>query len=168
MIWNPDKKEEIDKIERIQRNFTSKISGLEGKNYHERLKMLKLYSLERRRERFLIINAWQQIEGKKENVLKLETGIVGRRRCLKSSTIPTNIGAKYRTIIQNATARQMERLFNALPYDLQNKKDISTDTFKKHLDLWLRNIPDTPKIDGYGVTVPAESNSIVDQCIVNR
>ena len=119
-------------------------------------------------ERFLFINAWQQIEGKKENVLKLETGVVGRRRCLKSSAIPTNIGAKYRSIIQNVTARQMERLFNALPYDLQNKKDISTDTFKKHLDLWLRNIPDTPRVDGYGMTVPAESNSIVDQCIVNR
>ena len=61
----------------------------------------------------------------------------------------------------------MERLFNALPYDLQNK-DISTDTFKKYLDLWLRNISDTPKIDGYGVTVPVESNSIVDQCIADR
>merc|ERR1712240_700596 len=79
------KKEEIDKIERIQRNFTIKIKGLEENNYHERLRILKLYSLERRRERFLIISAWQQIEGKKENVLKLETGKVGRRHCLKSS-----------------------------------------------------------------------------------
>merc|ERR1712025_1087588 len=66
IIWNPDKKEEIDKIERIQKNFTSKIKGLEEKNYHARLRILKLYSLERRRERFLIINAWQQIEGKKK------------------------------------------------------------------------------------------------------
>merc|ERR1711962_1703756 len=51
IIWTPDKKEEIDKIERIQRNFRSKIRGLEEKNYHERLRILKLYSLERRRER---------------------------------------------------------------------------------------------------------------------
>ena len=29
LIWNPHKKEEIDKIERIQQNFTSKIRGLE-------------------------------------------------------------------------------------------------------------------------------------------
>ena len=155
IIWNPDKKEEIDKIERIQRNFTSKIKGLEEKNYHERLRILKLYSLERRRERFLIINAWQQIEGKKENVLKLETGKVGRRRCLKSSIIPTIINDKYRTIIQNSTARQMERLFNALPYELQNITNVETDTFKKHLDDWLRTIPDTPKIDSYGASVPA-------------
>ena len=165
IIWNPDKKEEIDKIERIQKNFTSKIKGLEEKNYHERLRILKLYSLERRRERFLIINAWQQIEGKKENVLKLETGKVGRRRCLKSSIIPTSINDKYRTIIQNSTARQMERLFNALPYEIQNITNVETDTFKKHLDDWLRTIPDTPKIDSYGASVPAASNSIVDQCM---
>ena len=32
IIWSPaDKKEEIDKIERIQKNFTSKIKGLEEK-----------------------------------------------------------------------------------------------------------------------------------------
>ena len=37
IMCNTDKKKEIDKIERIQRNFTSKIKGLEGKNYHERL-----------------------------------------------------------------------------------------------------------------------------------
>merc|ERR1711962_403575 len=28
IIWNPDEKEEIDKIERIQRNFPSKLKGL--------------------------------------------------------------------------------------------------------------------------------------------
>ena len=64
------------------------------------------------------MSAWQQIEGKKENVLKLETGKVGRRCCLKSSTIPTAINDRYRTIIQNSTIRQMERLLNALPYEL--------------------------------------------------
>merc|ERR1711895_254295 len=78
LVWNLEKKEEIDKIERIQRNFTSRIRGLEGKNYHERLEILKLDSLERRREIFLIMKAWQQIEGKSENILKLETGKVGR------------------------------------------------------------------------------------------
>ena len=58
----------------------------------------------------------------------------------------------------------MERLLNALPYELQNLTDVETDTFKKHLDDWLRTISDTTKIDGYGAPVPAESNSTVDQC----
>ena len=59
----------------------------------------------------------------------------------------------------------MERLFNALPYELQNLTKVETDTLKKHLDNCLRTIPDTPKIDGYGASVPAASNSIVDQCM---
>ena len=131
MIWNPHKKEEIDKIERIQQNFTSKIKGLEQMDYHERLKKLGLYSLERRRERFLIISAWQQLEEVKEGVLKLKIGKEGRRRCIRSTTIPTTLGSRHRTVIHHSTARQMERLYNALPYGLQNIRDVKTDTFKR-------------------------------------
>merc|ERR1711889_9064 len=61
------------------------------------LRTFNTYSLERRRERFLIQNAWQQIEGKKENILGLETGKVGRRRCIRSTTIPTALSEKFRT-----------------------------------------------------------------------
>ena len=53
----------------LQKNFTSKIEGLEKLNYHQRLERLGMYSMERRRERYLIINAWQQIENVKENIL---------------------------------------------------------------------------------------------------
>ena len=58
-----------------------------------------MYSLERRRERFFIINAWQQIEGKKENILGLKTGNVGRQRCIRSATIPTALSEKFRAKI---------------------------------------------------------------------
>ena len=163
LVWTPHKREEIDKIEGIQRNFTSKIKGLEQMNYHERLKKLGLYSLERRRERFLIINAWQQLEGEKENVLKLKTGKEGRRRCLRSATIPTTLDGRYRTIIQHSTARKMERLYNSLPHRLQNIRKVKTNTFKLHLDRWLRDIPDTPKMGNYGASVGSETNSITDQ-----
>ena len=163
LVWNPHKREEIDKIEGVQRNFTSKIKGLEQLDYHGRLKKLGLYSLERRRERFLIINAWQQLEGEKENVLKLKTGKEGRRRCLRSATIPTTLDSRYRTIIQNSTSRTMERLYNSLPHKLQNIRNVRTDTFKTHLDRWLRSVPDTPRIGNYGASVSAETNSIKDQ-----
>ena len=127
LVWNPWKKEEIDKIERVQKNFTSKIEGIEKLNYHQRLKRLRMYSMERRRERYLIINAWQQIEKEKENILKLETGNNGDpeegkmgRRCIKSRAIPTTLSGGDRTAIHNSTARQMERLLNALPYKLNS------------------------------------------------
>ena len=40
---------------------------------------------------------------------------------------------------------------------------MKTATFKKTLDEWLRDIPDTPKIDDYGASVGTETNSIIDQ-----
>ncbi|CAL4122886.1 unnamed protein product, partial [Meganyctiphanes norvegica] len=36
----------------------------------------------------------------------------------------------------------------------------TTETFKRNLDEWLKNVPDTSKIDGYGESVAAESNKI--------
>ena len=54
----------------------------------------------------------------------------------------------------------MERLFNALPYEIQKITDEKLDTFKKLLDKWLKGIPYTPKIDENGVAVGAEKNSV--------
>ena len=85
-------------------------------DYHKILEVLKTYSLERKRERFFIINAWQKIEGKKENILGLETGRVERRRCIESAIIPTALSEKLRTKFLHSTARKMERLFNAISY----------------------------------------------------
>ena len=73
IVWSPNKQQFINKIEDIQRVFTRKIEGMEGLNYHERLRKLDMFSLERRRERYRIIYGWQQIEGIKENVMKLRT-----------------------------------------------------------------------------------------------
>ena len=64
----------MTKSKELKKKIISKIEGIEKLNYHQRLKRLRMYSMERRRERYLIINAWQQIEKEKENILKLETG----------------------------------------------------------------------------------------------
>ena len=68
-----------------------------------------------------------------------------------------------RTAIHNSTARQMERLFNVLPYKLQTVTGVKTETFKRKLDEWLSTIPDTPRIDDYGASVGVSTNSLVDQ-----
>ncbi|CAL4257066.1 unnamed protein product, partial [Meganyctiphanes norvegica] len=85
LVWSPWHQNEINKLERIQKNFTSKIYGLDQLDYHQRLKKLNLYSLERRRERYLIINVWQQIEGLTENVLGLKARRLGRSRRIVSA-----------------------------------------------------------------------------------
>ena len=59
VIWSPSANNEnqngINMIERIQQAFTKKIEGLENLDYHQRLKECNLYSMERRRERYMII-----------------------------------------------------------------------------------------------------------------
>ena len=40
IVWSPREQQYISKIEDIQRIFTSKIDGMEGLNYHQRLKMV--------------------------------------------------------------------------------------------------------------------------------
>ncbi|CAL4078860.1 unnamed protein product, partial [Meganyctiphanes norvegica] len=110
----------------------------------------------------------QQIEGITENVLGLKARRMGRSRRIISTKIPLGVNGKRikerdRTLIHNSTAKKMERIFNALPQDIRNLTGVETDNFKRLLDKWLLNVPDTPRIDDYGVTVAAESNSIFHQ-----
>ena len=53
----------ITKLENVQRHFTSKITGMEGKDYWDRIKDLGLYSQERRRERYQMISIWEISQG---------------------------------------------------------------------------------------------------------
>ena len=57
----------------------------------------------------------------------------------------------------------MERSFNAIPSEIRNIEEKNVETFKKHLDKWLRTVPDTPMIDDYGGRVTVDSNSIIAQ-----
>ena len=62
VVWSPVDQGGINEVEKIQQAFTKKIEGMEELDYHQRLKECGLYSLERRRERYMIINGWQQLE----------------------------------------------------------------------------------------------------------
>ena len=58
-LWNPSLVAEMLKLERIQRIFTSKVEGCRELTYWERLKYLRIQSLQRRRERYVIIHTWK-------------------------------------------------------------------------------------------------------------
>ena len=57
-LWNPWKANDIQAIEAIQRTCTYEITEVQHLNYWERLHELKLYSRQRRRERYIIIYIW--------------------------------------------------------------------------------------------------------------
>ena len=60
-LWSPHLVKHIDQLEKIQRSFTKHISGMQSLEYSERLVSLKLYSLQRGRERYCIIYVWKII-----------------------------------------------------------------------------------------------------------
>ena len=94
IVWSPSLQGDINKVERIQKSFTARIEGMENKNYHERLKELKMYSLERRRERYMIIYAWEMVEGRRENILNLRTRKIGRTRRMIQDKIPWAVNGR--------------------------------------------------------------------------
>ena len=140
---------------------------MEGMNYWERLKECKLYSIQRRNERFKILYMYKSMAGmvpslgmnmkycpRKGNMFILPklTGTVVRIKTLKDKSLPY-VGAK---------------LFNSLPQCLRNMEFSKEGfpVFKCVLDMFLQCIPDCPCLPGYVShnldlnTSP--SNSIID------
>ena len=67
-LWAPTTIGQIRKVEKVQRNFTSKIIECRGMTYWERLNFLNLYSLERRRDRYKVTYVWKIISNLAPNV----------------------------------------------------------------------------------------------------
>ena len=61
-LWSPHLVGDWNKLEAIQRRFTSKIRDTRELNYWSHLKYLKQYSMQRRVERYKIIYCWKIIE----------------------------------------------------------------------------------------------------------
>jgi len=143
---------------------------MEKLDYHQRLKECGLYSLERRRERYMIIYGWQQLENIKENVLELKVSNRSKTRRIQLGDIKTyledgtRINPSVKTQILNSPARKIERLFSCMPSYLRDITGKSTEFFKRKLDDWLMKVvSDEPKLSVYAGRTSALSNSITDQ-----
>ena len=162
-LWSPHLINEIQQIEQIQRVFTRRLIGSEH-SYWERLKILNLYSLQRRRERYIIIYTWKILEGIVPNpnnqIVHINNGYRGRR-CIRSQ-LP-NTKASMKTILDNSFIHYGPKLFNCLPKNIRNLTRCCTETFKHNLDKYLRTLKDEPPIANSPSQRSASSNSIPDQ-----
>ena len=73
----------IDMLDDTQRSFTRNINGMEGLDYAQRLKKLKMYSIQRRHERYKILYVYKIKEKLVPNVTQSH-GLYfeyGRRGC---------------------------------------------------------------------------------------
>jgi len=156
-VWFPTTKEEICALESVQRSFTSKIVSLRGLTYWERLQKLRLMSVQRRRERYILIHMWKIYTGTAPNDLNIQFHINDRTgpKCIvpKISTQSSKIN----TLRFNFFASMGPRLFNSLPKAVTDCS--SPASFKHTLDDYIMSLPDTPPTPGY---VAANNNSILD------
>ena len=150
-LWAPYKRKDLEKIEGIQRTFTSKINGLSNLRYHDRLKELNMYSIQRRFERFIIICVWKIIEGKTVNMnnqIRTTYNARSGRKCFVP--LPKlGGGLAMQTKLYNSFAIRGPRLFNRMPPEIRNFSNSSTLRFKRLLDKYLQQVLDVPIITGY-------------------
>ncbi|KAL5256922.1 hypothetical protein ACHWQZ_G012005 [Mnemiopsis leidyi] len=159
-LWSPTKITDIQLIETVQRQFTRRIHGLGDMNYWDRLKELKLKSLQRRRERYSIIHIWKLLHGVCPNDIKMEFKEhphLGFKVLLPTLNRQSSNAAK--TCYDNSFAVRAGRLWNTLPKDVNTKKTL--ESFKAALEVFLETIPDMPPTPGYSTP---NSNSIIDWC----
>ena len=152
VAWSPDALEQVRKLESVQRYFTSKIRDISHLDYWERLKILGLYSLERRRERYAIIYTMKILKGLVPNFsddsYKLKT-YINQRSGLKCIIPAIRIGSsdRLKAMKDGTFAVKGPNLFNCIPKALRDTT-LSINSFKAKLDIWLKGVPDTPKLLG--------------------
>ena len=161
-LWAPHKAGEINRIEALFRSYTHRIPAISHLNYWERLSALKLYSQERRLERYRVIYTWKTIEGITPSVGITTCNSPRLGRFCKVPTLGRHSTGKIRTLRQNSPTVRGPQLFNSLPPDIRNITGCATNIFKNKLDRYLSQIPDKPRTPGY--PMQAESNSIVHMC----
>ena len=163
-LWNPAKKGDIQRLEMVQRSFLRKIKGIRHLNYWEQLKIMRLYSQQRRRERYLIVYLWKILENQAPNpaphLIKSHPNPRLGRRC-DIPPMATRQGHFHR-IREASIFVHGQRLFNVIPMHIRNISECRVDTFKASLDKWLAGVPDEPQIQGYTQCRRAPSNSLVD------
>ena len=153
-IWNPFLKSHIVQVENIQRSFTSRIEGMNEFNYWERLSKLNLESLQRRREKHLIINVWKIKNNVIPNNFKLSFREAKHTGAIKAVLNPLpRIKGRILTLYEQSFISNSAKLWNILPSDLTRIS--SLNSFKVNLNKFLQDIPDEPPIPGY----PFQSNN---------
>lgn len=145
----------------MSRNFTAQISGLETSDYWERLQILKLYSQERRRERYRIIFVWKVLQGLVQGYPISSRQSPRRGRLVDVAKFCSSAPAVVRKARESSLSVHGARLFNLLPRHIRDISTGTTDQFKRELDSWLESIPDQPTIQGRQRA--ATTNSILDQ-----
>ena len=155
--WNPSKVEDIMKLESVQRTFTARIREVRHLPYWERLKELNIMSLQRRRERYIIIHVFKIYNQLAPNDLKMSFFFNERRGiCCNIPPIVKSSKQKYQSQYDSSFRVTGAKLWNLLPKAIKNKPTL--ESFKAALTKYITSLPDQPPIPGQ-----PNDNSLITQ-----
>ena len=158
LVWHPHKVGDIELIEGVQRTFTSKIHGVQHLDYWDRLKALGLMSLQRRRERYMIIHMWKLLNGVVPNDIGVQFSSPSRHGVLaKLPGLSRSSSSRNQTIYDNSFAMVGPQLWNLVPASVQSIAD--PQQFKVELSRFIATFPDKPPTKGYS---RSNGNSLLD------
>ena len=162
-LWSPRDQGSINRLEQVQRQFLSQIgdSSLKKLNYWDKLQELRVYSQERRRERYMICFLWKLSQGLVSGYSITWQFHDRRGRLAVPRSSPRTAPTKVRAARERTLAAHGARLFNLLPKNLRNENSGDFALFKNNLDIFLMTIPDQPTTPG--LVRAAVTNSLVDQ-----
>jgi hypothetical protein len=155
-LWHPSKVGLTQKIEALQRTFTARLAQCQDMNYWERLKSLKLMSLQRRRERYVIMTMWKILNGHHPNNMGIEfqsskrNGITAKLPKLSKSG-----KAKHQTMYDTSFAVLGPKLWNLIPANVSSVKNLELNKD------FLSKMPDNPPVKGYSCE---NNNSLLEWC----
>ena len=157
-LWNPIKISDIQELESVQKVFLSRISGTDGLNYWEMLQHFSLMSLQRRRERYMVIHMWKMLNGRATNDINVQ--FIRRPRLGNQARVPSisRSSSKKNQSLRDASFSVVgPRLWNSIPHSFTTMSELGA--FKSRITELFMKIPDKPPLRGM---TTKNSNSILD------
>jgi hypothetical protein len=144
-LWMPTGTPNMKNVENVQRTFLNMMTHFsETDSYWDRLVALRLYSIERRTERFKILYTWKAMEGLTPDFgLTVRSSPTTGRLC-ELTPLVTGVPESVKNLRLRSLQHSGPSLFNVLPAELRCVTGVCTATFKHQLDLYLSKLPDTP------------------------
>jgi hypothetical protein len=132
-VWNPHLQKHKDILEGVQRRFTRMIDGMDGLSYEERLTILEIPSLEERRIKLDLIQAYKfhyEIDSIDHNIF--ETVGDAHKQCTRNATKDNFVMNSARlNIRKHFFTNRVVNDWNNLPVDIQRAP--SLNVFKSRL-----------------------------------
>lgn len=160
IVWSPRTRSHVNLLESVQKKFTSRFARFQSYeenaprcniDYPTRLRVLGLYSMERRRERYAIVYLYKiTIQLVPNPGLQIHYDPRRKTTVEPKSVISATIPAWIRNARNNSFFSIGPKLYNGLPAHLRELESIRqpsklhVDAFKRKLDRHLQSIPDIP------------------------